>query len=247
MICGALLGRLTGLTAREALYRLQACHDATITNDALEIPVSCPQLTIQQRIVSELIDATNRHFAGVTWRSLTNPDKAEIEVHKLPRGDGIGLMGVQQVASSVPWNKQVVRFRHETDTDAPRKPDAFDRRKQVDPLEKHPEADPEVAYRGGNSTDRYPIYADGDALSGDLPPTAVTSLRRHPHGVLQQRGVNSGLVSLGSDDHVPVKTAPISRPVPSGPPRLPLIRLLRGSSNSSTESAIPYNIASDKQ
>lgn len=245
MICGALLGRLTGLTAREALYRLQACHDATITNDAMTVPVSCPQLPIQRQIVAELIDSTNRHFAGITWRSLTNPDKAEIEVHELPRGDGLGLLGRGQLARTVNWKKPVVRFRHESDIDSRRKAGTFDHRQSTEPIEKHPEAISGLAYRGGNSTEMYPIYADGNIFSGDLPATANTGQRRNPGGILQQRGISSGLVPLGSDDCVPVETIPITRPLPSGPPRLPLIRLLRTTGNNTTAS-VPFNIASDK-
>jgi hypothetical protein len=109
----------------------------------------------------------------------------------------------------------------------------------------HPEAKVGVAIRGGNSTRVYPIYADGGKLSGDLPPTSNTLPRKHHQGgALLQRGVGSGLVDIGNQ---PLEKHPIIRPVPSGPPRLPLIRLKKSTTGGDIASSIPYNIPSDNQ
>ena len=39
-----------------------------------------------------------RHFAGVTWRCLSNPDAGTIETHALVRGSNEGLLGNREVA-----------------------------------------------------------------------------------------------------------------------------------------------------
>ena len=123
-VAAALIGRLYGLKSRDALYRIQCCHDAIKIYSDLEVPIQCPQLEIQRRLVHEAIDHANRHFEGVTWRSLSQPDQGMAEVHGPVRGSQKGLLddftdgsgGIVQEAR--PWSKQAVKHRHSSDIDA---------------------------------------------------------------------------------------------------------------------------------
>jgi len=123
-VAAALVGRLYGLKSRDALYRIQCCHDTIKIYSDLEFPIQCPQLEIQRRLVHDAIDHANRHFEGVTWRSLSQPDQGMAEVHGPIRGSQKGLLddftdgsgGIIQ--ESRPWSKQSVKHRHSTDIDA---------------------------------------------------------------------------------------------------------------------------------
>ena len=350
-VAAALVGRLYGLKSRDALYRIQCCHDAIKIYSDLEVPIQCPQLEIQRRLVHDAIDHANRHFEGVTWRSLSQPDQGIAEVHGPVRGSHKGLLddftdgSGGAIIETRPWSKQAVKHRHSTDIDAiEQKYTLFDRTKspnqraaeiaennaiikkindqrgsrmqgmgvgsssslgsksskgskgskkstsalicednaenenkdveceqaverrksivkerremrrrasimenkrrslallkedradgemdddKIVTLEPHPTHDKGVLIHGGNSTLKYPVYVDGEKLSGDLPPTGSTDQRRGiPSDTLKQRGIGSGVVSRG--DHL-VPSAPVARPIPSGPPRFPLIRLARNS------------------
>lgn len=86
MFCGALLGRLYGMRQRDVSYRLQACHDVTEDYWGLAVPINCPQLSIQRRLMCQTIEVSNRYFDGVNWRSLSNPDTGLCEPHLPGRG-----------------------------------------------------------------------------------------------------------------------------------------------------------------
>jgi hypothetical protein len=96
MATAALVGRLYGLNSGDMLYRIQACHDVTKRNTwhkaETGIHTNCPQLWQQSRLVSELLDACNRHFQGVNWRTRTNPEEFVDHLHQRARGVEGGLV-----------------------------------------------------------------------------------------------------------------------------------------------------------
>ena len=73
VIAGCLLGRLYGLSANEALYRVQACHDCMHAELKRAQVVNCPQLPKQRDLVVEILNSTNRHFDGTIIRAV--PDE----------------------------------------------------------------------------------------------------------------------------------------------------------------------------
>ena len=92
VIASCLLGRLYGLTANDALYRVQACHDCMHSEVKRSQVVHCPQLPLQRNLVTEILGSTNRHFDGTLVRSAGALDHAEEVIQRgHVRGTPLGV------------------------------------------------------------------------------------------------------------------------------------------------------------
>ena len=75
MLCGLLLGRLYNLHPYEAMYRLQASHDCAQREAARKIPITCPQLPAQRKLITEVLNYTNRLQEGAAHvRTQVDPE-----------------------------------------------------------------------------------------------------------------------------------------------------------------------------
>ena len=94
LVCGCLLGRMYGLTPREALFRIQVYHDCIHAETRRQFTVNCPQLIDQQDLLRKVLLGTNRPFEGVTLRHQIDPETHRADTIHLERGSQMGVSGV---------------------------------------------------------------------------------------------------------------------------------------------------------
>lgn len=69
MLACCLLGRMYGLSAQDALYRIQACHDCMEVECRRDEIVHCPQTPAQRSLVEEIVQTAYRSIEGAVTRS----------------------------------------------------------------------------------------------------------------------------------------------------------------------------------
>jgi hypothetical protein len=123
LVAGCLLGRLYSLTSFETLYRIQASHDSMKSEESRPVPVNCPQLPIQRKLIGDILNATSRVMDGVIWRTHTDPDTNIEEPRHWKRGSQEGVEAAAMVIEeAVPRGKAPVHFDYHVERDVPRPP-----------------------------------------------------------------------------------------------------------------------------
>ena len=74
VVAACLLGRLYGMNAHDALYRVQASHDCMPCEFAREMSSPCPALTAHRYLVKQVLELANIPFNGIIVRSQTDPE-----------------------------------------------------------------------------------------------------------------------------------------------------------------------------
>lgn len=208
LIAAALLGRLYGLTSMEALYRVQACHDSAKCEEERSIPVHCPQLVVQRRLVEDILSLSNRGFQGVVWRSQSNPETYGSETHHLERGlrydsyvtENLDVTMKESVRFSPPWKKH-------SDLES-----QLDNSSESTPKSKSKETSPKKTI----------ILTPSQMLLTSSSQKALLGNSRPLESASEMNG--DSLSSLVLDE--PLEQ---SRPSPARRPKLPLLRTLRES------------------
>jgi hypothetical protein len=71
MVAACLLGRMYGLSAHQALHRIQLYHDSSAVAREASMQISCPQTPHQRTIVEEVLNRSAVVPSGVVYRTRT--------------------------------------------------------------------------------------------------------------------------------------------------------------------------------